>query len=216
MPPKRQNIGRCANAAKTKREERQSETEETAQRNEGNRLHMSQSHATESSQQHEARNEASRARIRELRQSLSYSDRNEKRDNNGLSMQMNRLNQLVKLDRIAFQYNSEIEYSLHPVVVVESMNKVYINCKALKFKNEAPGMCCLNGKVKLPPLKAPLEPSFSLVTGTTTQSNYFLNNIRNYNTCIQMTLFGATNIITENYMSMFKIQEQIYNTAGFL
>ncbi|GBN57603.1 hypothetical protein AVEN_137018-1 [Araneus ventricosus] len=90
----------------------------------------------------------------ESRQSLSYSDRNEKHGNNGLRMQMNRLNQLVKLDHIAFQYNSEIEYKLHPVVVVASMNKVCTNCKALKFKNEAPGMCCLNGKVKLPPLKA--------------------------------------------------------------
>ncbi|GBM27805.1 hypothetical protein AVEN_205520-1, partial [Araneus ventricosus] len=62
----------------------------------------SQSHAIESSQQHEARNEASR-------------------------------------------YNSEIGYSMHPVVVVESMNKVCTNCKALKFKNEAPEVCCLNG-----------------------------------------------------------------------
>ncbi|GBO32865.1 hypothetical protein AVEN_73517-1, partial [Araneus ventricosus] len=61
MPPKRQNIGRRTNAAKRKREERQIETEEAAaQRNEGNRLYMSQSHLTESSQQHEARNEASR------------------------------------------------------------------------------------------------------------------------------------------------------------
>ncbi|GBO27006.1 hypothetical protein AVEN_117862-1 [Araneus ventricosus] len=61
MEPKRQNIGRRTNEAKRKREERQNETEEeTAQRHEGNRLHMSQSHATESSQQHEARNEASR------------------------------------------------------------------------------------------------------------------------------------------------------------
>ncbi|GBN72046.1 hypothetical protein AVEN_201264-1 [Araneus ventricosus] len=61
MPPKRQNIGRRTNEAKRKRGERQNETEEeTAQRHEGNRLHMSQPHATESSQQHEAQNEASR------------------------------------------------------------------------------------------------------------------------------------------------------------
>ncbi|GBL93853.1 hypothetical protein AVEN_106272-1 [Araneus ventricosus] len=78
MPPKRQNIGRRTNAAKRKREETQNEIEEeTAQRHEGNRLHMSQPHATESSQQHEARNEGRRVRIRELRQSLSYSNRNE-------------------------------------------------------------------------------------------------------------------------------------------
>ncbi|GBN83557.1 hypothetical protein AVEN_71081-1 [Araneus ventricosus] len=108
---------------------------------------MSQSHAAESSQQHEARNESNRLRIREWRQPLSYSDRNEQRGNSRLRMQMNRINQLVKLDRIAFQYNSKIEYSFHPAVVVESMNKVCTNCKALKFKNEAPGMCCLNGNV---------------------------------------------------------------------
>ncbi|GBN32320.1 hypothetical protein AVEN_150246-1 [Araneus ventricosus] len=101
---------------------------------------MSQSHATESSQQHEARNEASRVRIRELGQFLSHSDRNEQCGNSRLRMQMNRLNQLVKLDRIALQNNSKIEYSLHPVVIVESMNQVCTNCKALKFKNEAPGM----------------------------------------------------------------------------
>ncbi|GBN12056.1 hypothetical protein AVEN_149958-1 [Araneus ventricosus] len=139
---------------------------------------MSQSYATESSQQHVARNEASRERNRELRQSLSYSDRNEQRGNSRLRMQINRLNQLVKLDRVAFQYNSEIEYSLHPIVVVESMSKVCTNCKALKFKNEAPGMYCL---------RAPLEPLFSLVAGTTTESKYFLNNIRNYNICFLMT-----------------------------
>ncbi|GBM82988.1 hypothetical protein AVEN_223568-1 [Araneus ventricosus] len=92
-----------------------------------------------------ARNEASRVRIRELRQSLSYSDRNEQRGNGRLRMQMNRLNQLVKLDSIGFQYNSEIEYSLHPVVVVESMKTVCTNYNSLKFKNEAPQLCCLNG-----------------------------------------------------------------------
>ncbi|GBL90796.1 hypothetical protein AVEN_215537-1 [Araneus ventricosus] len=113
---------------------------------------MPQSRATQSSQQHEARSEASRVRIIELRQFLSYSDRNEQHDNNRLPIQMNRLNQLVKLDRITFHYNSEIEYSLHPVMVVESMSKVCTNCNTIKVKNEAPGMCCLNDKVKFPPL----------------------------------------------------------------
>ncbi|GBN59521.1 hypothetical protein AVEN_3411-1 [Araneus ventricosus] len=141
MPPKRQNIGRCTNAAKRKREERQDETEEaTEQRNEGNRSHTSRSHATESSQQCKLRNEASGVRMRKLRQSLSFSERYEQLDNSRLLMQMNRLNLFVKLDSIAFQYNSEIEYSLHPVVVAENMNKVCTNCNALKFKNEAPGV----------------------------------------------------------------------------
>ncbi|GBN82924.1 hypothetical protein AVEN_249553-1 [Araneus ventricosus] len=73
-------------------------------------------------------NEARQVRIRELRQSLSFSDRNEQRGNSRLRMQTNRLNQLVKLDRIAFQYNSKIEYSLHPVVVVESTQIAILVC----------------------------------------------------------------------------------------
>ncbi|GBO18002.1 hypothetical protein AVEN_248479-1, partial [Araneus ventricosus] len=75
MPPNRQNISRRTNAAKRKRVERQNETEEeTAQRNDGNALHMSQSHATESSQQHEARNEASRlaSRSEKTKSSMNY------------------------------------------------------------------------------------------------------------------------------------------------
>ncbi|GBL60827.1 hypothetical protein AVEN_240735-1 [Araneus ventricosus] len=104
MQPKRQNIGRRTNADKRKREERKIEIEEeTPQRNAGNRLQMSYLHATLSSQQHEARNEANRVRIRELRQSLSISDRNGQLGNSQLRRQMNRLNQLVKLDGIVFQ-----------------------------------------------------------------------------------------------------------------
>lgn len=62
-------------------------------------------------------------------------------------------------------------------LVVRTMNKVCTHCKALKFKSEGPGMCCFNGKVKLPILNEPPEPLFSLVAGTTTRSKHFLNNI---------------------------------------
>jgi hypothetical protein len=47
---------------------------------------------------------------------------------------------------------------------------------------------------------------FLLFSGTTTQSKHFLNNIGNYNTCLQMTSFAAKNEITDNYMPTFKIQ----------
>jgi hypothetical protein len=76
-------------------------------------------------------------------------------------MQMNRLHQVGTLDRIAFQYNSEIEYSLHPAIVIGAVDKICTHCKAFKFKNEPPAMCCFNGKIKLPILNEPAEPLFS-------------------------------------------------------
>lgn len=77
-----------------------------------NRLHMSQSLDIESSQQHKARNELNRVRIREWRQSSLYNDRSEQCDSSRLRMQMNRWNQFEKLDRVVFQYGLEIEHSL--------------------------------------------------------------------------------------------------------
>ncbi|XP_050065610.1 uncharacterized protein LOC126554598 isoform X2 [Aphis gossypii] len=74
------------------------------------------------------------------------------------------------------------------------MNSVCSHCKALKYKNEANGLCCANG----------------------TDSIHFLTNIQQYNNCFQMTSFGATNVVRENFMPTFKIQGQIYHRAGSL
>lgn len=217
MPPKRQNIGYKTRAAKRKREERLNESEEeTSHRNEQNRLRMSRIHANETTEQRETRNEAQRAIVRERRQNLSNTDRNEQRENDRLRMQMIQLQQLGTLDRIAFQYNSENDYSLHPVVTIGKMNSVCTHCKAFKFKNETPGMCCSSGKVKLPALNSPPEPLLSLVSGITSESKHFLKNIRQYNSCFQMTSFGATNVISDNFMPTFKIQGQLYHRAGSL
>ncbi|GBP56890.1 hypothetical protein EVAR_41639_1 [Eumeta japonica] len=87
---------------------------------------------------------------------------------------------------------------------------------ALKFKNETPGMCCVSGKVKLPELHLPPEPLLTLLSGVTRESKHFLENIRKYNSCLQMTSFGATNIVRENYMPTFRVQWQIYHRDGSL
>lgn len=55
-----------------------------------------------------------------------------------------------KLERISFQNNTEVKYGYHLSVVVEDTNKVCGLCKTLKFKDELPGICCSNFKVKLP------------------------------------------------------------------
>ncbi|XP_076258517.1 uncharacterized protein LOC143195346 isoform X2 [Rhynchophorus ferrugineus] len=96
------------------------------------------------------------------------------------------------------------------------MNLVCSHCKALKYKNDANGLCCANGKVKLIQLDPPPEPLYSLVSGIGTDSIHFLTHIQQYNNCFQMTSFGATNAVRENFMPTFKIQGQIYHRAGSL
>ena len=97
------------------------------------------------------------------------------------------------------------------------MTKVCRYCDALKWPGEAPGMCCSNGKVKLPSLQPPPEPLESLMSGTTPTSKHFLENIRRYNSCFQMTSFGATNDVCEpGFMPTFKVQGQVYHRVGSL
>ncbi|XP_076249985.1 uncharacterized protein LOC143189877 [Rhynchophorus ferrugineus] len=96
----------------------------------------------------------------------------------------------------AFSYDVSIDYSNYQCVVIGSMNLVCSHCKALKYKNEANGLCCANG--------------------IGTDSIHFLTHIQQYNNCFQMTSFGATNAVRENFMPTFKIQGQIYHRAGSL
>nr|XP_046492947.1 uncharacterized protein LOC124224788 [Neodiprion pinetum] len=48
---------------------------------------------------------------------------------------------------------------------------------ALKFRNEAAGMCCASGKVVLSPLPVPPEPLLSLLTGNSDDSKLFLRQV---------------------------------------
>ncbi|XP_076249983.1 uncharacterized protein LOC143189833 [Rhynchophorus ferrugineus] len=105
-------------------------------------------------------------------------------------------NNRASLNPAAFSYDVSIDYSNYQCVVIGSMNLVCSHCKALKYKNEANGLCCANG--------------------IGTDSIHFLTHIQQYNNCFQMTSFGATNAVRENFMPTFKIQGQIYHRAGSL
>lgn len=97
------------------------------------------------------------------------------------------------------------------------MNLICAHCQALKFENEPPGMCCLNGKIQLPILEEPPDPLRYYLSGTSAESQHFLKNIRKYNCCFQMTSFGATRIVNYgNFMPTFKVQGQIYHQIGSL
>ncbi|GFU51415.1 uncharacterized protein TNCV_1273771 [Trichonephila clavipes] len=81
----------------------------------------------------------------------------------------------------------------------------------------------------LPPVEKVKLPEFHVRHPRTTASSvsyllvarvsreHFLENIRKkYHSCFQMTSFGATNIVRENYMPTFRVQGQIYHHAGSL
>ncbi|CAF1021035.1 unnamed protein product [Adineta steineri] len=91
------------------------------------------------------------------------------------------------------------------------------HCKAFKWSGETPGMCCSNGKVKLAPLRLPPEPLESLMLGETSESKHFLDNIRKYNSCFQMTSFGTSEKVTDTgFMPTFRVQGQVYHRVGSL
>uniref|UniRef100_A0A1B6E419 Helitron helicase-like domain-containing protein n=1 Tax=Clastoptera arizonana TaxID=38151 RepID=A0A1B6E419_9HEMI len=77
-------------------------------------------------------------------------------------------------------------------------------------------LCCASGKVVLSPLPTPLEPLLSLLAGDSDDSKLFLRKIRKFNSCFQMTSFGATKICNlasdgRNFETTFKIQGQVYH-----
>ena len=97
------------------------------------------------------------------------------------------------------------------------MSKICPYCKALTFNGETMEMCCASGKVKLLLLAAPPEPLKTFLTGTTSESKcFFLSQIRKYNSCFQMTSFGAQIENPGQFMSTFKVKGQIYHRAGSL
>lgn len=123
----------------------------------------------------------------------------------------------LNLDNEAFHYDRTKEYNKHPYVNIGKMDEICKFCHAKKFKHETPSLCCKSGKVKLPSLQKPPRELFTYMIGETLQSKHFLQNIRRYNACFQMTSFGATFIPeSDGFHSVFKIQGQIYHTMGSL
>lgn len=75
--------------------------------------------------------------------------------------------------RLAFEYAPDINYSAHSKIAIGGMDKVCQYYQALKFRNEAAGMCYTSGKVVLPPLPAPPEPYYPFLLAIQMIPNYF-------------------------------------------
>ncbi|KAL8592527.1 hypothetical protein ACOMHN_030212 [Nucella lapillus] len=118
----------------------------------------------------------------------------------------------------AFHYDYNIDYETNTKVAIGKMDQVCTHCGALKWKRETPGMCCAGGKVRLPPFGIPPVPLKSLLTGTSPDSKNFLDNLRNYNNCFQMTSFGVTKefVREQGFIPTFKVHGQVYHSIGSL
>lgn len=142
------------------------------------------------------------------------------RDHHHQQVQHNRALSRASFNRLAFEYVPEIDYSSHALITIGSMDKECQYCHAFKYKGESTGLCCASGKISLPSLNPPPEPLKTLLAGTTSQSKLFLRKIRKFNSCFQMTSFGATKIVHNedgrNFESTFKIQGQVYHQIGSL
>ncbi|GFT36845.1 uncharacterized protein TNCV_174561 [Trichonephila clavipes] len=124
--------------------------------------------------------------------------------------------------RLAFEYEQDIQYYAHSNVGIGAMHKECQHCNALKFKNEPAGLCCVSGKVQLPEIETPSAPMNRLLIGTDSDTNLFMKSNRIFNSCFQMTSFGATETVKNNaskgqqFNSTFKIKSQVYHKVGSL
>lgn len=216
MPPKKTAIAKTTIATRKQRERRAAEAaEERESRLQENRGRASTSRAAETERERKSRLQQLRESASALRAAETPQQHVERLAANRSRMAQSR--ERIDLKLAAFHYNRDDDYRNYKDVVIGAMDKVCLHCHALKFAKESPGMCCSNGKVVLPTMIEPPEPLQSYISGAHPISKHFLQNIRNYNSCFQMTSFGATNIINNaGYMPTFKVQGQIYHRIGSL
>lgn len=132
------------------------------------RSRSSTSRIAETILQRETRQTTERSRSSSSRASENPEQSDARRIQNRSRMAQFRRNP-ASYERIAFQYTPAINYTQDELVAIGSMNKVCQYCNAYKYQNEAPGMCCANGKIALPELLPPPEPLLSLLSGKTNQ-----------------------------------------------
>lgn len=111
-------------------------------------------------------------------------------------------------------YDPDIAYKTDTCVALGSMTYKCQWCNALKWKDETLGMCCSAGKVQLERLKQLPEPLYSLVNALHPDHVQFMNNIRKYNACFQMTSFGGKQVTADGFLPTFKVKGQVYHLIG--
>lgn len=199
----------------------ESRSEETQQQREARLQDAAQRaatfRATETVQQYEARLHDMAQRVTASRTEETVEHRTIRLQEMRNMARQTRTMPYSDMDLAAFHYDPGKNYAEHIHVVIGKMDSVCRYCQAQKFKNESPGLCCKNGKVKLLQLDQPPQALMNYMSGDTPESKHFLKNIRKYNSCFQMTSFGATSVVEQGgFPSTFTVQGQIYHKAGSL
>lgn len=127
----------------------------------------------------------------------------------------------MPLFRAGFNYDSQREDLInHPLIVIGSMDVQCSYCQALTFHNEPKGLCCDKGTTHCSIFEPPPNPWRELYSASNPQSNHFIDNIRRYNGCFQMTSFGADKTsdgeLQDGFQSTFIIQGQVHHRLGSL
>ncbi|CAG9839099.1 unnamed protein product [Diabrotica balteata] len=210
MPRKRKgaDLSRNTSRSRSMRDTRSQRTEEQVrQQNADARVSLQQLRQEQSEDKRAERNEVIRVEQQKSRRFTV----NRRRTNDQQPQQVHCAFTSDLFLRLAFQYEPGIKYYAHSKVVIGAMDKECLHCHALKFKNEPPGMSCASGKVQLPEIETPPEPLNGLLIGTDPDSNVFLKSIRTFNSCFQMTSFGATEIVRNTNANGLTIQLYIQN-----
>jgi hypothetical protein len=142
----------------------------------------------ETTQQREYRLEKDRTTTATSRETETAQQRRERLEENRIRMTETRQAVMrLNLSQEAFNYDRTYDYESHQNAMIGNMDVVCSHCQAKKFRGESPGICCSNGKVKLPSLNPPPDPLLSYMSRTSEETKHFLHNIRKYNSCFKMT-----------------------------
>ncbi|GFT86761.1 helitron_like_N domain-containing protein [Trichonephila clavipes] len=188
---KKSNLNNASSkGSRRKRVERaQQLPEQIETRNAAQRIRTAESRARESQEQRDERLQQNITRTRVARERNIATVRALDRQRQRISRSLTR----ASFVRLAFEYAPDINYSAHSKIAIGGMDKVCQYCHALKFRNEAAGMCCASGKSgAVTSTRSAGAFYYPFLLAIQMIPNYFLRKIRKFNSCFQMTSFGAT------------------------
>ncbi len=99
----------------------------------------------------------------------------------------------------------------HELKSLYDADNICPHCSAYRWKEERPGFCCENGKVKLSPIKMIPEEVKDLY-----KDKDFLQNIRSYNNALALASIGCDEQYVPGFSPTFKIQGKVFHRIGSL